>query len=465
RSPGAWVVILILVALAALGSAYQPLTPVGASSPAEGDSELTDFRAVVKRAKDAVFPSLVFIKVIQESHDSGKRSSRDVSGSGVIVSAAGEILTNWHVIEKASRVRCLLQDGRAFAAQIVGSDKDLDLALLRLELPSDAAPIPFATIGDSDHLEEGEFVMAMGAPWGLARSVSIGIVSCTRRFLPEASEYALWLQTDTSISPGNSGGPLVDTAGHVVGLNTRGVLYGGDMGFALPSSVMLEVLPRLREHGSAHWSWTGIHLQPLRDFARDMYFDADEGVIVASTDPESPGRRAGLLTRDRIVRIKGEPVTAVSDEDLPAIRRKLALLPRGEPVSIDVVRAGETLSLELVPREKGRVEGEALDCPRWDLTLKAINRFENPELHFYRAEGVFVYGVRSPGNASSAGLETQDILIAIDGEEVRTLDDVRAIHARSLENIRRQRRVLLTILRGGQRRQLVLDISRDWERK
>src|SRR5690606_9455238 len=120
--------------------------------------------------------------------------------------------------------------------------------LIQLRMPDGASPLPYASLADSSRLTEGDFVMAMGAPWGMSRSVSIGIISSVRRYLPENSEYSLWLQTDAAISPGNSGGPLVNTAGEIVGINTRGVMSGGDMGFSVPSNTVAELLPQLREH-------------------------------------------------------------------------------------------------------------------------------------------------------------------------------------------------------------------------
>ena len=220
-------------------------------APATRDEALAqlDFRQVIRAAKDKVFPAVVYIKVIQESHESGRKVSSEVAGSGVIISPDGDILTNWHVVDKAVEVRCLLYDGRAMTAKVVGSDKDTDLALVRLKVPADAGTVPHAVLGDSGVLMEGDFVMAMGAPWGLSRSVSIGIVSCTRRFLPLNSEYSLWIQTDAAISPGNSGGPLVNTDGEVVGINTLGVLFGGDMGFAVPSDPIRHIVGQIREVG------------------------------------------------------------------------------------------------------------------------------------------------------------------------------------------------------------------------
>jgi serine protease Do len=424
-----------------------------------------DFRQVIRSAKDKVFPAVVYIKVLQETHESGRKTSREIAGSGVIISAKGEVLTNWHVVDKAIEVRCLLYDGRAMTARVVGSDKDTDLALVQLEAPADSGTVPHAVLGDSDVLKEGDFVMAMGAPWGLSRSVSIGIVSCTRRFLPENSEYSLWLQTDAAISPGNSGGPLVNTDGAIVGINTRGVLFGGDMGFAIPSNTIRHIVGQIRQSGQAVWSWTGLQLQPLRDFGRNIYFEGAEGVIVAETDPESPARQAGLKPRDRLLKVGGQAVTAVTEEDLPAVRRTLGLLPKHKPVRIELVRGEEPMAVDLVPREKGKVEGDQLDCPRWDFTVREINQFDNPDLYFYRKKGVFVYGVKEPGNAANAGLRPQDVIVRIGDQEVATLDDVKTLHKAALENVAKDHRLILTVLRNGLVRQAVLDYLRDFEKE
>jgi serine protease Do len=208
----------------------------------------------------------------------------------------------------------------------------------------------------------------------------------------------------------------------------------------------------------------GLQLQPLRDFNRNIYFDATEGVVVAETDPASPAKRAGIQTGDRIVRLNGESVTGTTEEDLPDLRRRLALLPMGKPAKVELVRQGSTLNLEFTPREKGRVEGEELDCPRWDFTAKVINQFDNADLYFHRNKGVFVFGVKSPGNAATSGLQSRDILLKIDGQDVVTLDDVRAQHRKALDNVATKPRLVFSVLRGGLLRQIVLDFSRNYEK-
>ena len=424
----------------------------------------TDFRQVVAQAKDKVFPTVVYIKCLRRSHEAGKKTSQAVSGSGVIISSKGEVLTNWHVIDKAEEIRCLLYDGRALDAKLIGSDKDTDLALIQMDRKEESS-ISYAELGNSAKLREGDFVMAMGAPWGLSRSVSIGIISCTRRYLPEHSEYSLWLQTDAAISPGNSGGPLVDTDGKVIGINTRGVIMGGDMGFAIPSETMRYVVAQLRKHGKMNWSWTGLQLQALRDFEKNMYFEDDRGVIVSETDPDSPAYQAGIQSRDRILSVNGQTVRALTSEDLPALRRQLGLLAKKEPAKIEIQRNQKVRIVELTPLAKGKVEGEELDCPRWDFTVKAINRFDTPQLYFHRKEGVFVFGIKNPGNASDCGLREKDILLKIGKQKIQTLTDLKTAHTQAMDNIKTNSRLVFTILRNGLFRQIVLDFSRDYEKE
>jgi S1-C subfamily serine protease len=196
-----------------------------------------------------------------------------------------------------------------------------------------------------------------------------------------------------------------------------------------------------------------------------MYFDGTEGVIVADTDPDSPARRAGILPRDRVLRLNGQPITAINEEQLPAIRRQLGLLPKLKPASVQLRRDGNLLTVELVPREKGKVQGDELACLRWDFSVKTINQFDNPDLFFHRTAGVFVFGIKHPGNASSSGLQAQDILLKIDGKDLATLDDVKTIHEASLKTVIDKPRLMLSVLRNGLMKQVVIDISRDYSKE
>ena len=415
------------------------LLTAGCCTPDAGDN---GFRGVILEARQKVFPTLAYIRVVREALESGKNEKQVVSGSGVVISPDGELLTNHHVVDKATEIRCQLSDGTAYTAKVLGSDKDLDVALLKLDCPSNTPPFAAATL----------------AP-------DLGIISCTDRYLEGCGQYTLWYQTDAAIAPGNSGGPLVDTHGRVVGLNTRGNLFGGQA-FTIPSPTILEVLPRLRAHGDAHWAWFGLNLQPLHDFNHDMTFPGDTGVIVSGTDAGSPARKAGLLPNDRIVSVGGEPVKVVNSEDLPAIYRRLGRLDFGKEVVFSVTRGDKELSFSIAPTEKGRVEGAQKAFERWGFTAKEINRFDTPDLAFFAEDGgLFVSAVAWDGNAWSAGLKEKDVLLSWDGKPVKTLDGLSQIYEAALKDLPNRYRANIEVMRRGRKMQIVLNYLEDTEKE
>ena len=431
---------------------------------AGGCATPADFRDTVSQAKDAVFPSLVYIRTVRRALESGKDDKAQVSGSGVVISADGELLTNHHVVDKATDIRCQLSDGTSCRARVVGSDKDLDVALLRLERPADAPPLPFAELS-ARRAEVGEVVLAMGAPWGLARSVTMGIISCNDRFLAKAGKYTLWYQTDASISPGNSGGPLVDTSGKVLGLNTRGIMAGGQA-FTVPSPIILEVLGNLREKGEAGWAWFGIDFQPLDDFEHNIVFDATNGVVVAGTEPGGPGVKAGFRPGDRVVALDGAPVTVRNWEDMPAFERRLGRLPFGRETAFSVVRDGAPLEIRCAAMEKGRVEGEEKAFERWGFTAKEINRFDVPDLAFFAPDGgVFLSAVAWDGNADNCGFQMNDIVTAVDGRKVKTVKEMAELYERALAELPGRSKMSFSLLRKGAPVQLILNYLTDTEKE
>ncbi|MEM7164690.1 MAG: trypsin-like peptidase domain-containing protein [Planctomycetota bacterium] len=439
----------------ALGIAVAWTTP-GVAQGSLSDS--ADFRRIITDAKEKVFPALIYVAPIAEEFSQGKREKQEQGGSGVIISSDGYAVTNWHVIENAISIRVLLSDGTFMTADKIGEDRETDIGLLKLH-PKEGVTLPVAEFADSTTLVQGEFVLAMGAPWGLSRSVSLGILSSTERYLEGNSEYSLWLQTDASINPGNSGGPLVNTAGKVVGINTLGNNSGGDLGFAVPANKVKKIAAELREHGRMNRAWTGLHLQPLRDFSSNTVFEGERGVLVASVDANSPAEKAGLVVGDLILAVGGQETDGLLYEHLPAINTLLADLPKNEPVEVLVQRGPETFPRSMEPRAKGDVEGEDLELERWNMTVKAINEFQHPLPHFHAGAGVFVQGTRSPGNADEAGLERGDVIRDIDGTDVRTLADLKKIYERAVKRTGKEQKVLITVLRDGYRRQLVLDYS------
>ena len=243
-------------------------------------------------------------------------------GSGFIISADGYVVTNHHVVAAAERITVKLSDKREFPAKLVGSDKQSDVALLKIE----AQDLPVVQVGNSDGLKVGQWVFAIGAPFGLERTATQGIVSALGRSLPNDS-YVPFIQTDVAVNPGNSGGPLFDTAGNVVGINSQIFSRsGGYMGlsFAIPINVAMDVVAQLKEQGHVEHGWLGIQLQEVtQDLARSFGLDKPRGALIANVTTGSPADKAGLKTGDVIVAFGDKPIA--DSGDLPPAGRATAV--------------------------------------------------------------------------------------------------------------------------------------------
>ncbi len=440
-----------------------------------------DFQRIIATAKRQVYPTLVFVKPIQEEYTSGERQRAEAWGSGVIISPDGYVVTNNHVAEKAIQVHCVLGDKSLVEADVIGLDPETDLALLKLKPRAGGPPLPaalpHATFGDSNGVEAGQFVMALGSPFGFKRSISLGIISNTERYIGFTSryQYNLWLQTDAAINPGNSGGPLVNTRGEVIGINTLAV-GGAGIGFAVPSHVVGEVVAKLKAAAAARKqgdtapakvarAWTGLHLQALIDLNTTTLTDSPDGVLVRSVDKASPAEEAGVRSGDILLSVNGREVLGRYVEDLPPIRVGLSELAVDTPATFVVRRGGRRHSFPVTPVLKGKFEGEDFDCRRWNMTVKEITKFSNPRLYFLHPEGgVFVQGVRYPGNANDAGLRTNDILLKIGTSDVKTINDVKAAYGALVDDAKRvEKKVLVVVKRGGFPRWITLNWTRDYE--
>jgi serine protease Do len=441
------------------------LLMVGGSGPrpvsAAGDEQI-DFQKIIETAKRRVYPALVFVKPVQEDLSEGESRRVEVLGSGVIFRPDGYVVTNHHVAEKAKEIRCVLGDRRQVAARLVGKDKPCDLAVLKLDLPA-GEKLPYAELGTSTGLEEGQFVMALGSPYGFERSISLGIISNARRHLDgKENPYNTWIQTDAAINPGNSGGPLVDTEGRVIGINTLGI-RGANLGFAIPVDVVKRVIDRLMKDGRYARAKHGLTLRALVDYMQNTVFPGEHGVIVDDVAADTPAQAAGIVKGDRIFSVGGQPTNGRYLEDLPALRTLLADLTPGQEVDVVLERGNEKKTVKLKPDPDDEADSDGVECDRWDATFQRISQEETPTLAFYRSRGVYVLGTSSPGNARESGLQEQDILVRVDGKEVPDLAAIKAIYAAIVAENRPKKRVLLEVLRDGLPRFVALEYEKEYD--
>jgi S1-C subfamily serine protease len=314
---------------------------------ADNDAALLDaYSAAVTAAVDRVSPAVVHLQAMAAAGGEGRRPLG--SGSGVIVTPDGFVVTNSHVVHGAQSVEATLADGRALPAYLVGDDPDTDLAVLRLHGDGLAA----AALGSSDRIRAGQLAIAIGNPLGFQCTVTAGVVSALGRSLRSQSGRLIddVIQTDAALNPGNSGGPLVSSRGEIIGINTAIIRGAQGICFAIASNTVAFVVPELIRHGRIRRSFIGVAGQtvPLaRRVARHHGLAHESGVRVMSTEPGSPADRAGLLSGDVIVELDGRPVAAID-----ALHRLLTADRVGHPCPITVLRLTAKRTLEIVPSER-----------------------------------------------------------------------------------------------------------------
>jgi serine protease Do len=376
---------------------------------------------VVLRAKDRVAPALVHIRPVKQVFARGKKQEMLTIGSGFIVSPEGMVLTNEHVAGESSLVLCVLNDRSEVEAEVLGVDPFTDIAVLKLNVDH---PLPYVQLGDSDILEAGQTVMALGSPHGLSRSVSLGIISVTGRYLPGqgamSAPFNTWIQTDAAINPGNSGGPLVNLRGQVVGVNSRKLTGADNMGFAIPVNLAQEVMASILAEGRVRRSWLGLRFQEM--LAKTD--DADQrGVVIADVAPMSPAGESGLRPGDVLVSVNGDAVHARFEEDLPAVRKRIADLTVGEEALLGVFRNGEVVEIKVTTEERSALKGSEKAFEEWGFTARELTPDIVRRAQLERREGVLISGAQPGGLASTAGLKPGDIVLKVDEETVKDLSD------------------------------------------
>ena len=363
-------------------------------------------------------------------------------GSGFIIGADGLILTNAHVVKEAKDVTVKLQDRREYVAKVLGIDTATDIAVLKI----DAKNLPIVRFGQPSRLMVGDYVLAIGAPYGLDQTATSGIISAKGRSLPSENNenFVPFLQTDAAVNPGNSGGPLFDAAGNVIGINSQ--IYsrtGGFQGvsFAIPIDVALQIKDQIVATGHATHARLGVSIQPLtQDLAESFGLERPDGALVATVAPNSAAAKAGLRSGDVITKVNGEAI-----QEPGMLSSRVGLSRPGEKVTLEVWRDKklETVvatlgaSTDKLDVAKG---GEASSGEKLGLALRPLNRDEKGEVG---SAGLVVEN--ADGAAAKAGVEQGDVLLAVNGKPVASVDDVKAILAT------KPKRVALLIWRDGSR--------------
>ncbi|HEY7913927.1 MAG TPA: trypsin-like peptidase domain-containing protein [Blastocatellia bacterium] len=432
-------------------------TPVSAPSPVELSNTFREVSRIVK-------PAVVLISVVERPNEEADPSSpfglpgprrREGTGSGVIVTSDGYILTNEHVVGGASRINVTLNDGRRFKADVIGADPDTDLAVVKI----DATDLPIAVLGDSDQLQQGDWVLALGNPFGLQQTLTAGIVSSTGRELRN-SQFSRYIQTDASINPGNSGGPLVNMQGEVVGINTM-ILTGGQMmpgnigiGFAIQSNIAREIYYQLARSGKVTRGYLGVYVTDLDQAMAEMVgLSVNQGVFVRDvTDANSPAGKAGLQSKDVITAINGKPVKLPRE-----LTDTVAAMPVGATARVDFIRNGEPQTVEVTIAERpAQVTAQAVpernDQPggiqqgRLGIEGQTVTPEMADRLKLKRQTGVFVATVVPGGPAAAAGLMHGDVIYSFGSTQVSTIEELAAAVRSHADGDS----IALEIERGGQ---------------
>jgi serine protease Do len=406
-----------------------------------------------------------FFRRQPELEDEGQQPERpprrsESGGSGFVISSNGYILTNHHVVEDADRVDVAFSDGSEREAYVMGTDPAIDLALLKVE----AEGLPTLALGDSEALRVGEWVVAIGNPVNFDHSVTVGVVSGKgRRFPLGGTDYSLseFIQTDAAINFGNSGGPLINTRGEVVGINTaitrsgsNGVIQG--IGFALPINKARSVLDQLRETGRVSRGYLGVNIEDVNDLVQESYgLDEARGALVQTVEPNTPAEEAGLQPGDLILGLDGQTV-----RDTQELIGRISELPPGETVHLDLLRGGERIDLDVILGDRELLTGRSAESrlpepePEDDevvemgFTVEPLGRQELRQMGVSGLEGVLVTAVDADSAAWEAGLRRGVAILEVNRQPVRDLSDYREALEKVESGSVLQLRIAVLIRRG-----------------
>ena len=388
-------------------------------------------KVVKQQALSPFFDDPFFKQFFGDQFNFGRSRERiqNALGSGVIVQADGLVVTNNHVIEGADEIRVVLNDGREFEAKLISQEEQMDLALLRVD--TKGAKLPTLTFRDSDDLEVGDLVLAIGNPFGVGQTVTNGIISGLARTRTGINDFGFFIQTDAAINPGNSGGALVTTDGKLVGINTAIFSQSGGsigIGFAIPSNIVRAVVDAEAHGGKLVRPWLGVTGEALSaEIAQSLGFEKPGGVVVKELFPGGPAAEAGMKPGDVLLAINGREV-----QDPQGMAFRLATLPIGEEAKLTVVRKGQQIELpvELAPAPRDPAPDETWlegEQPLTGTQVANLSPALGEELSVTGWQGVVITGLKRGSFASNLGLRPGDIIARVNGTEVKTVAQLREL--------------------------------------
>ena len=385
-----------------------------------------------------------FFKKFFGENPQGQRPMHSL-GSGFMIDKSGRILTNNHVVADANEIVVTLSDERKFKAKVVGRDPETDIAVIDVESDSD---LPFVNLGDSDTLDIGDWVVAIGNPFGLSHTVTAGIVSAKGRVIG-AGPYDNFIQTDASINPGNSGGPLFDMSGRVVGINTAIFAGGQGLGFAIPVNMAKKLVPQLVKHGKVtDRGWLGVVVQGITpELARSFKLPEDQkGGLVADVKPNSPAERSGLLRGDVVVEFNGKMIKHSSQ--LPGI---VAATPPDKEIDVEIIRQGEKMTLKVVLGKRESMvkdiqpQQEESGVDKLGMVVQDLSDADAHKLGVEPGKGVIVERIEPGSVAENAEIMTGDLVYQVNDIDVNSKSE----YIKTLSDIKSTGVVRLLIKRGG----------------
>jgi serine protease Do len=374
--------------------------------------------------------------------DAPERIPQRSLGSGVIVDPTGIALTNAHVVDKATDIEVVTLDGSKHKAKILGLDKKTDLAVLKLD--DGKGRFAFARMGDSDRMQVGDWVIAVGSPFGLQSTVTAGIISAKARQIG-AGPFDDFLQTDAAINPGNSGGPLVNMQGEVIGINTAIVAHGSGIGFAIPSNMARKIYTELQTKGRVTRGWLGVSIQPLTaELAKSFGVKDTKGILISEVIPDSPAAKSGLKPGDILTEFEGKKVEAPAD-----LQRAVGLSQPGQTARVKVWReqAEKTVELKVgeAPDEReAQPRGGGSRSGMLGLDVEPVTPAIAAQLNLRSTEGVIVRRVEDGGSAAEAGIQRGDVIREVNRQRVRSQAD----YERLTKDAKEGDRITMLLQRG-----------------